>query len=126
MKKLLVELLKTSDNLSTIEFEFNKKPFTFYYRYLTILEEMRIKQGCVKKVETIGTDGTLTVVFEKQAHLYPIHLILEKALNSDGKRLFSHTSKEDFKTVSNLPSQLVQYIATEMEIDIFRSLTDAK
>ena len=120
--KLLAELNKINDNLSIIEFNLNDVEFKFYYRYLTILEKMRIEQGCVKRVTTMAEDGSQTVTFDKQQHLFPIHLILEKALNKKGERLFSHVNKQDFKTISSLPHNLIEFIASEMQVDIFRNL----
>ena len=120
--KLLGEALKTQDNLSDISFTVNDTDFKFYFRYLTLLEKVRIEQMCVKPETTINTDGTSTVEHKKQEHLVPIHTILEKALDSDGKRIFTHTNPEDFNTVSNLPAGLASYIAYEMSIDILGTM----
>jgi hypothetical protein len=121
---LLQEILKAQDNLQTIEFEINKQQFKFYFNYLTLLEKARIEQMCVKNVSTINEDGSRTNKYEKQDHLYPIHLILEKALDEDGKRLFSHTNKEHFDIISKLPAGVASYIAYQMSIDIMGNLKD--
>jgi len=119
---LLQELLKTQDKLQTIEFELNDTRFTFYYNYLTLLEKARIEQMCIKPVTSIRDNGAKDVSYEKQDHLYPIHLILEKALDKDGKRLFSHTNPKDFDIISKLPAGIASYVAYQMSIDIMDNL----
>lgn len=119
---LLQELLKTQDRLQTIEFELNKTQFRFYFNYLTLLEKARIEQMCVKTVTTIRDNGAKNISYEKQDHLYPIHLILEKALNKDGARLFSHTNPKDFDIISKLPAGIASYVAYQMSIDIMSNL----
>jgi len=119
---LQAELLKAQDNLQTISFKFNGKPFTFYFRYLTLLEKVRIDQMSTKLQVTVHDNGTKTEKFEKQDHLIPIHTIIEKALDEDGKRLFDHHKQDDFKTVSMLPAALASMVAYEMGRDIFGTL----
>ena len=120
---LLTELIKAQDNLQNITFTFNGEEFKFYFRYLTLLEKARIEQMAIKRNVTVKEDGSQEVKYEKQDHLIPIHTIIEKALDEDGKRLFSHTNPEHFKTVSLLPAALASYVAYEMSKDIFGSLT---
>ena len=122
MEKLLTELLKAQDNLQTIEFKINDEQFTFYYRYMTLLEKTRIEQMTVKPYTEVKEDGTKKVTYEKQEHLVPIHTILEKALDKDGARLFSHTNKKDFDIISKLPVGVASHIAYEMSLDIFGTL----
>ena len=81
---LLQELVKSNDSLQTIEFNFMEKDFKFYYKYLTLLEKARIEQFCVKRKVTYNPDGTKTETYEKDEEMYPVHLIIEKALNEDG------------------------------------------
>lgn len=119
---LQVELLKAHDNLQDIEFRFNGKDFKFYFRYLTLLEKYRIEGFATKLITTIHEDGSKTEKHEKQDHLIPIHTIIEKALDKDGKRLFSHTNTDDFKTISLMPAALASLIAYEMGRDIFGTL----
>ena len=116
------ELLKAQDQLQDISFKFNGKDFKFYFRYLTLLEKVRIDQMSTKVVTTINDNGSRSDKHEKQDHLIPIHTIIEKALDEDGKRLFSHTKQDDFKTVSMLPAALASYVAYEMSRDIFGTL----
>jgi len=123
---LLQELIKTQDNLQEISFSFNNKDYVWKFRYLTLLEKVRIEHMCVKTATTINTDGSTTTKYEKQEHLIPIHTIIEKALDKDGKRLFSHTNPEHFKTISLLPAGLASYIAYELSKDIFGDLTPKK
>lgn len=120
---LLNELLKSQDNLQDITFNFNDKEYKFYFRYLTLLEKVRIEQMAVKLNITINPDGSRVEKHEKQDHLVPIHTIIEKALDVDGKRLFSHTNPEHFKTISMLPAGLASLAAYEMSRDIFGTLT---
>lgn len=122
IEKLQAELLKANDNLSQIEIRIVDENFTFYFKYLTLLEKVRIEQMCIKSVTKINTDGSKSVTYELQDHLIPIHTILEKALDKDGKRLFSHTNLEHFNIVSNLPAAAASVIAYEMSIDIFGTL----
>lgn len=122
IEKLQAELLKVQDNLQTIEFTLGSETFKFYYRYLTLLEKVRIEQMCVKTVKTVNTDGTTEVKYEKQDHLIPIHTILEKALDEDGKRLFTHTNQNHFKLVSNFPAALSSGIAYQMSLDVFGNM----
>ena len=124
--KLTAELIKAQDSLSDIKFTFGDTDFTFYFRFLTLLERVRIEQMSIKPVTKINTDGSKEVTHEKQDHLIPIHTILEKALDSDGKRLFSHTNQEHFKLVSDLPAGLASMIAYEMSIDIFGTMKGSK
>lgn len=119
---LLAEILKAQDNLQTIEFELNKVSFKWFFKYLTLLEKVRIEQMCVKPKTTIKEDGTSMVEYEKQDHLIPIHTILEKALDKDGKRLFSHTNPKDFEAISKLPAGIASYIAYQMQSDILGNL----
>lgn len=119
---LLQEILKSQDQLQVIEFKLNEKKFQFYFKYLTLLEKVRIEQMCIKPKVTIKEDGTQKIEYEKHDHLIPIHTILEKALDKDGKRLFSHTNDEHYKIVSNLPAGIASYIAYQMSLDIMGNL----
>ncbi len=120
--ELLQELVKAQDNLQDITFNFAGKPYKFYFRYLTLLEKVRIEQMATKLHVTIKDDGSRLEKWEKQDYLIPIHTIIEKALDEDGKSLFSHTDPEHFKTISLMPAVLASYIAYEMSRDIFGSL----
>lgn len=119
---LLQELLKAQDNLQDITFNFNGKEYKFYFRYLTLLEKVRIEQMSTKRNTIIKEDGSREEKYEKQEHLIPIHTIIEKALDKDGKRLFSHTKPDDFKTISLLPAALSSMIAYQMSLDIFGNM----
>lgn len=119
---LLQELVKAQDNLQDIAFKFNGKEYKFYFKYLTLLEKFRIEQMATKLVTTIHDDGSKVEKHEKQDHLIPIHTIVEKALDEDGKKLFSHTDPEHFKTISMMPAALASLIAYEMGRDIFGTL----
>lgn len=120
--EFLQELTKAQDNLQDITFNFAGKPYKWCFRYLTLLEKVRIEQMATKRVTTIKDDGSRVESYEKQDHLIPIHTIIEKALDEDGKRLFSHTTPEHFKTISLMPAALASYVAYEMSRDIFGSL----
>ena len=120
---LLQELTKAQDNLQDITFTFSDKEYKFYFRYLTLLEKVRIEQMATKLNTTINADGSRTEKYEKQDHLIPIHTIIEKALDEDGKRLFSHTNPEHFKTISLMPAGLASLLAYEMSKDIFGTLS---
>jgi len=122
MEKLLAELLKAQDNLSEIKFNFNSTDYVFYYRYITLLEKARIEQMRTKSHTRVKDDGSRETTYEKQDWVYPIHLILEKALAKNGKRLFSHTNPKHFDIISKLPAQLATYIAVEMSADILGTL----
>lgn len=122
---LLVELLKAQDDLQNIDFEINGKKFTYYFRYMTLLEKSRIEQMCIKTVTTINDDGSKVVKHEKQDDMTPIHTIIEKALNKDGTRMYSHTNAEHIKEVSLLPIQVASEVAYMMTVDVFGTL-DAK
>jgi hypothetical protein len=124
--KLLAELLKAQDNLSEMSFTVGGEAFTFYFRYLTLLEKVRIEQMSIKVTTKINIDGTTEQKHEKQDHLIPIHTILEKALDKDGERVFSHTNPEHFKAVSKFPAGLASMLAYEMTIDIFGTMKEAK
>ena len=126
IEKLQAEILKAQDNLQTIDFKLNDEKFTFCYRYLTLLQKVRIEQMCVKPFTTIGTDGETTVEQKKQDHMIPIHTILECALDEDGKKLFSHTNPEHVKLITSFPAGLASYIAYEMSLDIFGSMKPSK
>ena len=119
---LLTELVKAQDNLQDITFNFNGKEYKFYFRYLTLLEKVRIEQMATKLTTTINDDGSRTDKYEKQDHMIPIHTIVEKALDEDGKRLFSHTNPKHFETISLLPAALASLVAYEMSKDIFGTM----
>ena len=123
IEKLQAELLKAQDNLSEIEVKIGTEKLIFYFRYLTLLEKVRIEQMCIKTVQETKTDGSVTIKYEKQDHLIPSHTNVEKALDAEGKRLFSHTKPDDFTTVSLLPAGLASLLAYEMSRDIFGSMT---
>ena len=120
---LLQELIKAQDNLQDISFTFAGKEYKWHFRYLTLLEKVRIEQQSVKLETTTNTDGSSTNKYTKQDHLIPIHTIVEKALDEDGKRLFSHTNPEHFKTISMLPAGLASMIAYQLSKDIFGNMT---
>ncbi len=124
LDKLQAELLKAQDSLSKIEFKLGSENFTFNFRYLTLLEKVRIEQMCIKPTTTINVDGSTDKKFEKQEHLVPIHTILEKALNEDGKRVFSHTNPKHFKLISDFPAGIASMIAYEMSFDVMGTLRD--
>ena len=123
---LLAELTKAQDDLSRIDFKLNTKPFTFYYKYLTLLQKVRIEQMCIKPVTTIDSDGVASTRQEKQDHLIPIHTILEKALDEDGKKLFNHHDRKDFSMVSSFPAALASYIAYTLSKDVYGSMDVGK
>lgn len=120
--KLQAELTKLNDNLQTIEFIIGKEPFKFYFKYLTILEKARINQSATKSITTLKDDGTKDVKYEVNEDLIPIYTILEKALDKDGKRLFSNTDPNHFDLVKNLPFAVVSQVAYQMSIDIFGTM----
>ena len=119
---LLQELLKSQDNLQDISFTFADKDYKFYFRYLTLLEKVRIEEMTARWTTTIESNGAETKKREKQDHLIPIYTIIEKALDEDGKRLFSHTNPKHFDTIKLMPAVLASYIAYEFSRDIFGSL----
>ena len=125
-KKALLELLKSNDNLQDVEFNILGTNHKWYFRYLTLLEKVRIEQMCVKTKETIHENGNKTVEYEKQEHLIPIHTILEKALDENGKRLFSHTNPNDFELIAKLPAGIASYISYQMSLDIMGTLSEDK
>ncbi len=122
MEKLLAELLKAQDNLQKIEFVINNVQFEYYFRYMTLLEKSRIEQMAVKSITIINDDGSKIVKYEKQDNMIPIHTILEKALDKEGNRLYSHTNSKHIKEVSLLPVQVASEIAYVMTIDIFGNM----
>lgn len=122
IEKLQAEILKAQDNLQEVVLKLGSETFTFYFRYLTLLEKVRIEQMSVKTITSIKDDGSKEVKYEKQEHLIPIHTIIEKALDKEGKRLFSHTNPEDFKLVSSFPAAASSSIAYQMSIDIFGTM----
>lgn len=123
MDTFQADLLKAQDNLQDITFTFAGKEYPWYFRYLTLLEKVRIEQMAIKLNTTHHQDGSVTNKYEKQDHLIPIHTIIEKALDKDGKRLFSHTTPEHFTTVSLMPAGLASMLAYNMSKDIFGNLT---
>ena len=120
---LLQELIKAQDNLQDITFKFGDTDYVWYFRYLTLLEKVRIEQMSIKINTTINADGSRVDKYEKQDHNIPIHTIVEKALDKDGNRLFSHTNPDHFKTISLMPAALASLLAYEMSRDIFGSMT---
>lgn len=120
---LLQELIKAQDNLQNITFRFGDGEYAWYFRYLTLLEKVRIEQMSVKLTSTYNSDGSRVDKYEKQDHLIPIHTIIEKALDKDGKRLFSHTNPDHFETISKMPAALASMVAYEMSRDVFGSMT---
>ena len=122
IEKLQAELLKLQDNLNNVELKIGNEKFTFYFRYLTLLEKVRIEQMSIKTVNIMKDDGSSEVKHEKQEHLVPIHTIIEKALDEEGKRLFSHTNPEHFKLISSFPAGASSYIAYQMSLDIFGTM----
>jgi len=122
MDNLQKELLKLQDNLQDVEIKLPNQTIKFYFRYLTLLEKVRIETMCVKPTYTLHADGSRTVKEEKQDHLIPIHTILEKALDKDGKRLFDHM--KDFDLIAKLPAGIASYVAYQMSLDIMGNLTN--
>jgi len=120
--KLTAELVKAQDNLTDISFNLGKEKFVFYFKFLTLLEKVRIEQMCIKVETFINSDGSKEIKHKRQEHLIPIHTIIEKALDEDGKRLFSHTNLEHFKLISDFPAGIASMIAYEMSIDILGSM----
>jgi|GEM_PF-6182945 len=124
--KLIAEILKAQDALQDIQFDFAGETYKFYFRYLTLLEKARIEQMSVKINTIIKDDGTKEIKYEKQDHIVPIHTIIEKALDENGKRLFSHTNSQHFDIISKLPAGLASYIAYQMSSDIMGTFKDKK
>jgi hypothetical protein len=119
---LLAELVKSLDNLQKLEFNFMGKDFTWYYKYLSLLEKTRIEQFCIQPLTTIDEDGKKTVKHERNKDLYDVHLIIEKALNEDGKKIFSHTNPNDIRTIQKFPYELAKVIADTLNPDIFGTM----
>lgn len=124
MEKLLADILKAHETLSEIKFKIKDEEYTFYYKYMTILEHTRIKLQCTRTNYTIDTQGTKTEKIEVQEHLMPIYTILEKALDKEGKKLFSLTNKSHFDSISKMPMPLLSHIAAEMQFDITGNLSE--
>lgn len=123
MEKLLADILKDNERLNEIKFKVNGNQYTFYFKYMTILEHTRIKMQCLRNNITIKEDGSKEEKQEVQNHLMPVYTILEKALDKDGKRLFSLTNKKEFDTISKMPMTLLAHIAAEFQFDITGNLT---
>lgn len=121
---LFADILKSYDNLNDIKFRVNGKEYTFYYRYMTILEHARINAKCIKQNILIKDDGSKEIKEEKQDHLFPVYTILEKALDKDGKKLYSLTDKQAFDTISKMDLKLVSLIAAEMSLDVTGNLKE--
>ena len=126
LDKLQAEIVKAQDNLQNVSFKVGTEEFLFYFRYLTLLEKVRIEQMSIKVNSITNHDGSVETKYEKQDHLIPVYTILEKALNEDGKRLFSHTNQEHFKLISDLPAAASSHVAFQMMIDIFGTMKEAK
>lgn len=122
MEKLIAELVKAQDNLKEVKFRVNDAEFVFYFRYISLLEKARIEQMCVKITTSIKSDGSREEKYEKQDHLIPVYTILEKALDKDGNRLFSHTNPAHYKAICDLPAGISSAVAYEMAIDIFGNM----
>ena len=121
---LLAAILKAHEKLNEIKFTVNKNQYTFYFKYMTILEHTRINNLCIKETTYIDEKGNKEVKKEKQDYLFPIYTILEKALDKDGKRLFSLTNKNDFDTISKLDIRILSLVAAEMTLDITGNLEE--
>jgi len=121
-KELLADVIKAHDHLNEIKFKVSGTQYIFYYRYMTILEHTRINLACTKETTYIAENGKKEVRKEKQEHLFPIYTILEKALDKDGKKLFSLTDKEAFEIFSKMDLKLLSLIAAEMSLDITGNL----
>ena len=121
---LFADILKSYDNLNDIKFKVNGEEYIFYYRYMTILEHARINAKCIKQNILIKEDGSKEIKEEKQDHLFPIYTILEKALDEDGKKLYSLTDREAFNTICKMDLKLVSLIAAEMALDITGNLKE--
>ena len=121
-KELLADVLKAHDHLNEIKFKVSGTQYIFYYRYMTILEHTRINLACTKETTYLSENGKKEVRKEKQEHLFPIYTILEKALDQDGKKLFSLTDKEAFEIFSKMDLKLLSLIAAEMSLDITGNL----
>ena len=119
---LFADILKFYDNLNEIKFKLNNQEYIFYYKYLTILEHARINSRCIKQNVLVKDDGSKEIKEEKQDHLFPIYVILEKALDKDGNKIFSLTDKEAFNMISKMPFELTSYIAAQMSVDITGNL----
>ena len=115
---LLADILKAHDTLNTIEFTINDNKYKFYFRHLTILEHTRIKLACIKTNTFIRDDGSKETKQEEDEHLYPIYTILEKALDENGKKLYSITNRDDFAMFSKMQFALLSQIAAEMSFDV--------
>jgi len=116
--ELFADILKSHDALQNIEFKINDNTYTFYYRYLTVLEHTRIKIACTKENVIIKPDGSKEIKTQENEHLYPVYTILEKALDEEGNKLFSLTSIDDFQKINKMPFNLISFIASEMSFDI--------
>jgi polyphosphate kinase len=121
---LLADILKAHEKLNEIKFTVNKNQYTFYFKYMTILEHTRINNMCIKETTYLDEKGNKEVRKEKQDYLFPIYTILEKALDKDGKRLFSLTNKNDFDTISKLDIRILSLVAAEMALDITGNLEE--
>jgi hypothetical protein len=121
---LLADILKANEKLNEIKFTVNKNEYTFYFKYMTILEHTRINNLCIKETSYIDEKGNKEVKKEKQDYLFPIYTILEKALDKDGNRLFSLTNKNDFDTISKLDIRILSLVAAEMTLDITGNLEE--
>ena len=118
LTSLQADILKAHDNLNKIEFKVSGNQYTFYYRHLTILEHTRIKLNCITRNEYVKTDGSKNIKEEENDHLYPLNCILEKALDENGKRLFSSTNTDHKQMLMKMSFDLLSYIAAEMAFDI--------
>lgn len=122
MENLIIELLKKDDNLQDVKFTFNDTNYIWYFKYLTLLEKARIDEMSAKLQVTIDKNGNKTEEYKKQEYMIPIHTIIEKALDVEGKRLFSHTNPDHIEAIGNMPAGMASMIAYQMSLDIFGTL----
>jgi len=120
--KLFLDILKAYENLNEIRFKVSGNEYLYYYKHMTILEHARINMRCQKQTVTIKNDGTKEIKEEKQEHLFPVYTILEKALDENGKKLYSMTDKEAFDNLIKMDIKLISMIAAEMALDITGNL----
>lgn len=117
-----MDINKAHDRLQSIEFKINETVYKFYYKYMTVLENQRIESLILKDEVTYEQDGTKTVRKVRNNELYPVYVVLEKALDENGKRLFSHTDMEMRETLFKMEYGLLSYIASQMAFDVMGNI----
>lgn len=115
--------LQHDNNLYDIAFKVNDIDYTFYFKPLTLWEHVRINNACKRTITNVDNEGNKEIKEVVDSDLYPVYVILEKAMDKNGVKLFTLTDTNMRDTLyKKFPYDLLSIVASEMSLNVTQAM----